>query len=78
MRVRELRLPCADKECAEAFAAWLRNQQLGTVTVDGRHVSVPTNSHSFAWEVAEIANERGWAHDDEVIRAVYEFLEERS
>ncbi len=73
--VRVLSLPCVDEPAAEAFAAWLRGEEVDVNGVDGRNVLIPTSYPPFAWDVAEAANEHGWAHDDEACAAVGAFLE---
>lgn len=69
-----LRLPCVDDDAAKRFDAWLLMEQVDTNGVDGRYVLIPTTYPPFAWDVAEAANEHGFASDDEVCAAVGAFL----
>lgn len=73
-----LRIPCSIGLTAAAFGAYLTDEEeLDGDAVDLEHktVNIPTNNPRFAWDVAEIAVNKGWADDSAVARAVSDFLE---
>lgn len=73
-----LRIPCRISLAAAAFGAHLiLQEELDGVTVDldNKTVNISTDSPGFAWDVAEIAVQKGWADDSAVARAVSDFLE---
>lgn len=64
-----LRLPCAMPELADAFKSYLDQYYAGTATgVDGRYVLVPWAGESvdFLWNLAEVAEQHGFAAEFEV------------
>lgn len=70
-----LRIPCLATLAAVGLAAHLVENDIDGVTVEERDVCIPTDSPAFAWEVAEIAVDKGWADDTAVAKAVSGFLE---
>lgn len=71
-----LRLRCTDESSAQLFEAWLRNEGVDTKGTDGTDTLVPTNNPLFAWDLAEAANDNGFAHDGEACASVRRFFEE--
>ena len=73
-----LRIPCRISLTAAAYGAHLTEQEDidgVTVDLDNKTVNIPTDNPRFAWDVAQIAVDKGWADDAAVARAVSDFLE---
>lgn len=71
-----IRMQCTDENAAQLFETYLISEGVETKGTDGAHVLVPTTYPPFAWDVAEVAVEQGFARDDQAAASAQKFLSE--